>query len=1126
MPLLGYLVLHAGAAIGRTALAAMFWPDEPEKIARTNLRRHLHQIARALPPSPGAPWIESGSNAVSWPERDDVWIDVREFERDARDPATHERALEVYRGDLLADYYEEWLLAERERLRAQYLRMCYDLALAARRDREYERALRFIGLILATDEWREDVVRLELAIRYEAGDRTGALAAYAQFATRLRDEMNVTPMPETVALRDAMLANEAVAGAGTAAAERHAEFKTPLVGRAAELKTLDAAWSRAARGSGTTVFVGGEAGVGKSRLVGELAAQVAAEGGRALFGGTSNPEAFPYEAVVDALRRNVSLIVESRIDRRTLSRLCQLLPELHAALPDLPPTEVLEPAQARSALFEAIARTVEQLSRTRPVVLVLEDLHWANAGTLDALEVLARRIGAHPTLIVATHRSEEAGTGHPLSAMRRRLQSERRASSLSVRSLDAAGIGELVRRSVNAADIPSALAETIYSFSEGNPLFANQLLRGFVETGEVPNEGAAVSSIAGAVLARIEALDARTRALAETAATAGRSFTAELAMRVLGWREGEVFDALAPLLDRGIVREAGGNAFAYSFSHWLIAAAVYSATPLERRRARHRRIAQVMTERGDDDRSTLATIARHWKEAGDLARAGPIYLEAARRAADVYAYAESVDYCTEAVNLTTDSNVIRTALLLRESAHASQGLRENQRLDLAALEASLAAESDPELAWEVLRRQATLARATDDLTSEVELLSRLNERADASKKREWLAEAAKLQALHWFAVSDARAETASLEALAQFERLEDERGEVESLCLLSRIEADRGDLERARAYLARARTRLATEDSSTIMNATFAAGYAANHHQDFQTTVDLASEALELARASGNRGREGDAINLIGLAKTRLNDFAGARAALNEARELFSAIGRRFGTAAVTLNLGILEWRIGSLDVALERMSAAAAEFREIKNAGGELLAAVDTSTILMRMGRLDAALEFANTALRLALETSQQPFEAGGLMAIGVTRRRAGDPAGGIVRIEEALAMFRRLERPIDTLEALTELAVAYALVGRDDEALAKIEELMATPDADLKKGFWPQLYYWAAAQVYRHCGEEKKAARALAAAVALVNDLETRIAASEDATAFAQLEMNAAIRSARDGAWPVTLS
>ena len=138
----------------------------------------------------------------------------------------------------------------------------------------------------------------------------------------------------------------------------------------------------------------------------------------------------------------------------------------------------------------------------------------------------------------------------------------------------------------------------------------------------------------------------------------------------------------------------------------------------------------------------------------------------------------------------------------------------------------------------------------------------------------------------------------------------------------------------------------------------------------------------------------------------------------------------------------------------------------------------------------------------------------------------RAGDPAAGIAYTEQALPLSRAAERNVDILEALAELGLAYAASGQCKKALAAIDELLASPKADIDRAFWPHWYAWAAAQVYHRCGEQKKAAVALAKALAGVEDFEERVRASgEEAAAFAAMPMNVAIRASGEGNWPQAL-
>ena len=198
-------------------------------------------------------------------------------------------------------------------------------------------------------------------MRYESGDRAGALNEYLAFADRLRLEMNSAPMPETASLAERVQHGRELAGAGDASAAPASGVAPvlPFVGRGAEIGELLDVWNAAARGRGTFAFVGGETGIGKTRLAAEFAHLVEERGGRVLTGSTSFHEAVPYEAITDALRGALPLVAALKPDV-SLASLTSLLPELRArvALPDLPR---LAAESERIRLFDAACRAIGQL---------------------------------------------------------------------------------------------------------------------------------------------------------------------------------------------------------------------------------------------------------------------------------------------------------------------------------------------------------------------------------------------------------------------------------------------------------------------------------------------------------------------------------------------------------------------------------------------------------------------------------------------------------------------------------------------------------------------------------------------------------------------------------------------
>ena len=225
-----------------------------------------------------------------------------EFEAALRDPERVDEAIALYGGDLLAEIYDDWVTSERERLRSLCLDALATLARTRRAERDFSRSLAAAAHLLTLDPWREDIVRLAMSVRYESGDAAGALAEYARFARKLGEEMGVAPMPETVALREAIVRNEALPGA--IAAPRSSESSAwaargPGVAlRRAHARAGRAVRALAARGArhGTTVAIGGEAGRGKTRLTAELARGIEEQGGRVFAGGTSLPGSrMPYQ---------------------------------------------------------------------------------------------------------------------------------------------------------------------------------------------------------------------------------------------------------------------------------------------------------------------------------------------------------------------------------------------------------------------------------------------------------------------------------------------------------------------------------------------------------------------------------------------------------------------------------------------------------------------------------------------------------------------------------------------------------------------------------------------------------------------------------------------------------------
>jgi predicted ATPase/DNA-binding SARP family transcriptional activator len=282
LPLWAYLLLNRAEPVSRDVLAFLLWPDVLEDMARTNLRRHLYELRRLLPPeSKDAPWLLSESDVVQWNVEADYWLDVAEFERLSESPPHLAKAVALYTNDLLPQVYEDWITYERERLRNMYFANLSKLIAQSRTEQDHHQAIAYAQDILSHDPLHEDTARELMSLFYLVGDRAGALNAYQQFERCLQEELGVPPMPETQALHQAILQNkpltsvvpQAVASR-TAPADCPHNVPAPLnvfVGRSVDVAAvqnqLRSSYSRT-----RLLTLTGPAGAGKTRLALEVAA--------------------------------------------------------------------------------------------------------------------------------------------------------------------------------------------------------------------------------------------------------------------------------------------------------------------------------------------------------------------------------------------------------------------------------------------------------------------------------------------------------------------------------------------------------------------------------------------------------------------------------------------------------------------------------------------------------------------------------------------------------------------------------------------------------------------------------------------------------------------------------------
>jgi DNA-binding SARP family transcriptional activator/predicted ATPase len=1128
MALLAQLLLHSDKPFTRGSLAFALWPDASEDESRANLRRHLHLLQRTLPPPPeDRGWILSDATTVRWNPDAPVWVDAVEFERLAAIPERRAEAVDLYGGDLLATLYEDWIVADRERLAKLFVDSLLLLAREARSDRDFEAASRHAARALVQDPWREDAVRDLMSALYERGDRSGALRAFDDFAAKLRSEMDVEPMPESVALRALILRHAPLSTRGAHAdtapelAHRDRPAAMSFVGRRTEMTDLTSYWARAARGRGGLVLVSGEAGVGKSRLCDQLALLAEAQGGRVLRGATSAPESGPYQSVIEALRSAASLFISSDLDSLWLSAIAELIPELRGSREGLHPPPEMDEAGKQSRLVEAIAQCVAAAAAPRPVLMILEDLHWAGHATMAVTAFLASRLVQMPVLVVATYREEEAARNHPLPAMRRALQRRHLLSHVSLGRMHREDVGELVSAISALGANAEEIADNIFSRSEGNALFVCELIRERLESRMgAEAESDVPAGIRSTILARISRLSPHTRAVLDVAAVAGRTFSIEIPRDVLGWAEADVQRELDELIDRHIVRIAGG--FDYAFAHQLIQGTVYDAIAAVDRRRCHKRIGEVLeTLAGDSLLEFAADLARHFDEGDEPLRAVRYYETAAEHAASIYAYEESGALAGQGLELTTDPLQRYRLLRLHEIALVKRGGHEGRATDLNELEALALDIGDSKQIFYVLTRRIDSARNAGNHEAAWSAINRLRSEATKAGDLAYIGAASRAAGGLYRLTAEldkAAAEVAAARALAQ--EAGDQAAVIDCLCDDAVIAIESGDVERSRASLATAR-RLAEDghDRARLAAVLHTGASVHNFSGSSHEALELANESLAILREIGDRAREGPTYAMIGATHIGHAEYDEGRQALEESIRINEQFGQMGMAATARIILGMLEGELGLHERGIGFVRRALADLEEVHDYLGVAIATANLCDLYHHMGDFRVARDIALNALSDPRLTRVPRHKALLEANAGMAERELGELKAAIAHLESADASFHETEDISSRCFCLAELAAAYLKAGKAKKARPKVDEYVRDAEKVLIYGPAQQQYgFWVAAQVYRALGDGPRAYDLLQRAHMKLQKMLEQRPAGDARSAFQALAYNREIVAAFD--------
>ncbi len=403
------------------------------------------------------------------------------------------------------------------------------------------------------------------------------------------------------------------------------------VGREQERTTLTRLWWEASDGSLRLALIAGEAGVGKTRLSTHLAMQVHAQEATVLYGRCDEDLGVPFQPWVQALEHLVKAAPQVILDWHVESHggdLSRLVPALFDRVPGCPAPREGDPETARYLLYASAAGLLEGMSEQGPLLLILDDLHWADAPTLSLLRHVVRSSTDASVMVVGTYRDSDLSHDHPLATLLADLRREPSVSRLKLSGLEPEDVLALMEATAGhgLGEDGERLSQEITREAAGNPFFAVELLRHLRESGAIREEDGGRWELVGelaelglpqsvreVIARRVTRLGPEARTALSAAAVIGREFEFDLLLSVLDMTEAELLDLLEVATAAALLKEDGPRAGRFAFSHALVEYALYEDLGVTRRARLHRRVAEALERRWDEDPGErLGELAGHW----------------------------------------------------------------------------------------------------------------------------------------------------------------------------------------------------------------------------------------------------------------------------------------------------------------------------------------------------------------------------------------------------------------------------------------------------------------------------------------------------------------------------------
>lgn len=1031
--LLAYLALHPGQQ-SRSHLIALFWPDLPEKSARRRLTQELWRIGNELSKAGVDGLFAASGSSVALSEGLHFACDALSLQQAlarlaGEDPARWpgvEELTDLYRGELLPGFYDDWVLLDRERL-FRGLGRGLERILAHHKSRanwaDASAAAEALLQLDPLDEgWVAEAMQLTLALnRPDAG-----LAHFERYVQRLALDLESQPGPELTALADRLRGLRQRQSAITAPAFSEPGYQPPLLGREGERATLLAGLDQIQTGQGQIFLVEGPAGVGKSRLLQTIGEDARWRGLAVGWGAAQEIERNqPYAVLLQAVQGLLSPLrsqqLQVLLDPLWMAAATRLLPSLGEWLPDLVPPPPLEPEAERVRLLEALTRLILALGELSPSVLILDDLQWADTASLGALIYLSRRLADRPLLLLLAYRGEEARSNPGVWVSLTEIDRGSHPRRLPLSGISAAESAGLVRKVLGLTQPAPLFERRIFTQTQGNPFFILESLRALYQEGslipspsggwQTPWDDETVDyremtispEVAQLIERRLAHLLPEERQTLEAAAVLGATFDLSLLAGICPVSPRQTLAATATLVQRRFLQE---TATAYRFEHDQIRQTVYGQLTPPRRRQLHRQAGEALAR---TQPHAYGLLAHHFEEAGATGQAFHFHCQAGKQAWAAGSYPLADHHYTNAVKwmdqLVLSSGERVDLLISWEHLLDLLGKREEQAQALARLHGQKGL--TPRQQGQLALRQANLLASRDEFE----------------------------QAL-------AAIDT----ALGLAQDLGDLALQTEALSLWGQLLNQVGDLPRAEEKLRRAAV-LAEQVGDPRLHAE-----TLSHLADILPTRNAYAEAIRAAETALARYQSlgdvaGEAhVNLtLAIIQVERGDVAGATERYAQALALTRQCGYRYLESRIAANMANALCILGRIGEALALYSQALTISREMGNARMEHLIAVNHgSTYLSFVGPDEAVLAQVRQAMAWGESVGDALCVGQTWNLLSMAAYYAGDLTEARAHLDRSIAAFEGVDYGFVKAQALRAQATLCQAEGKYEEALARISQAL----------------------------------------------------------------------------------